>query len=247
MPKYRLTLAYDGTDFHGWQVQSEGSTVQGTLEAVFERCFHTPLRVIGAGRTDTGVHAAGQVAHVTLPEPMEPTALQRMLNGNLPPTIRIHNVERVEESFHAQISAKRKIYHYHLWLEGPLDPLLRHYRTHLPYSICVERLKKAAALFVGTHDFTTFANVGTKTKSAVRTLLRLDIVPQQGGIRLEFEGTGFLYKMVRNITGTLLEVASGKRPLEDIPRLLDAKDRRRAGVAAPPQGLIMVSVAYDDA
>lgn len=169
------------------------------------------------------------------------------LNGLLPPDIRVLEVQTAPDDFHARYSAKSKIYHYHLHLDRVMSPFLRLYRHHVHFPIDLEELRAAAQMFIGTHDFSAFANeaaAGAAAKNPIRTLARLDIVPQEGGLRLEFEGDSFLYKMVRNITGTLLDVCRGKIRREQIPEIFASKDRRMAGPAAPPQGLFLVKIDY---
>lgn len=244
--KYRMVISYDGRGFSGWQVQPGSLTIQGTLEEALHLLTHERVRVVGSGRTDTGVHAVGQSAHFILEKELPPAHLELRLNGMLPPAIRIRELEGVPFSFHAQRSALSKTYHYHLWLERVISPFLAPYRFHVRRPLDIELLKAAAALFVQRTDFATFANVGVPVRSTVRTLLRLDVIEQEGGVRLEFEGEGFLYKMVRNITGTLLAVAMGKLSIDEIPRLLAAKDRRAAGMAAPAHGLFLMEVRYPE-
>lgn len=167
------------------------------------------------------------------------------LNGTLPHDIRIQEINPVLETFHAQYGALSKEYHYHLWLEKTMNPCLRLYRHHFHDSrFRLTWLKEALHEFIGTYDFSTFANVGGCVKSHVRTITRITLQPQEGGVRLEFEGNGFLYKMIRNIVGTLLEVSIGKKQISDIPLLLSAKDRRAAGPAAPAKGLFLVNINY---
>lgn len=243
----RLVIAYDGTDFSGWQIQVNAPSIQQTLEDLLQMILRHPVRVIGAGRTDAGVHAVGQVAHFRHRQPIDHSKLMHSLNGLLPPSIRIIAADPAEIKFHAQHSAKGKIYHYSLGLGRIADPLRRHFRTQYHMPLDLERLQQAARYFIGTFDFTSFANQsdeGSAAKGAVRTLTRLDIIEEPGGIRLEFEGSGFLYKMVRNIVGTLLDVGTGKRQPDDIPRLLAARDRRCIGMAAPPEGLCLIQVKY---
>ncbi len=245
--KYKLTIQYEGTDYSGWQVQPDATTIQETIEQVLEKFLQEPQRIIGAGRTDSGVHALGQVAHFTTERELDQRIFLKSANGLLPHEIRITHIEEVPESFHAQKSAKKKIYHYHLYLDPVQSPFKRRTTTLVRKKIDLELLKKAASEFVGTHDFTSFANSaheGAASKSAVRTIYRLDVVPEEGGIRLEFEGSGFLYKMVRNITGMLIDVSSGRRPLSDIQKVLAAKDRREASRAAPATGLFLVEIFY---
>ena len=244
---YKLTIAYDGTDFSGWQIQPKGESIQGLLEQAFQTIMKEPCRVIGSGRTDAGVHALGQVAHVSLKKEVDLQRLKLSLNGILPPSVRVRSVERSINSFHAQLSAKTKEYHYHICLDDVVLPFDRPYVWHLRKKIDISLLKKAATHFVGTHDFAAFANApgkNSKKPSTVRTITRLDVVETPQGLRLEFEGTGFLYKMVRNITGMLVAVASGRRSLSDIAATLHSKDRKKAERAAPAQGLFLVRVTY---
>lgn len=246
MHKYKLTIAYDGTHYSGWQVQPNGISIQAKIQEALAIALKAPLTIVGSGRTDAGVHALGQVAHFTHEKVLE-NKLLASLNGLLPPDIRIKSIDEVDPSFHAQYSATAKTYRCHLYLERVLDPFKRLYTYQVHRKIDLQLLQKAADAFIGTHDFTSFANeahAGSAAKDPVRTLKRLDIVPEEGGVQLELEADGFLYKMVRNIVGTLLEVASGKRALEDIERLFVAKDRRQAGMAAPPQGLFLIKVDY---
>ena len=202
---------------------------------------------MGAGRTDAGVHALGQVAHFKTDQTVDPVRLIHALNGILPHDIRIKRVECVPDDFHARYSAKSKIYHYHLWLDGPIDPWIRLYRHRPKQKLSLPLLKKGAQEFVGKRDFSSFANAGSGAQSFTRTIYRLDVVAQEGGVRLEFEGDGFLYKMVRNIVGTLLEVATQNRKVEEIKSLLEAKDRTVAGIAAPARGLFLIKVNYHSA
>jgi tRNA pseudouridine38-40 synthase len=243
--KYRMRLAYDGTRYSGWQIQPNSDSIQEIIEKALLTILKKPVRLIGAGRTDAGVHALGQVAHFCINTPLDCQRSGYALNGMLPHDIRIKELDQVDASFHAQYSAISKEYHYNLWLEKTIDPFYRLYRHHVyDPKFSVALLKEAACFLLGSHDFTTFANIGGSVATTVRTLTRIDLVLQEGGIRLEFEGDGFLYKMVRNIVGTLLEVAKGRRRPEEIPALLAAKDRRKAGPAAPPQGLFLIKVNY---
>ncbi len=245
--KYRMILAYDGTDYSGWQIQPNGPSIQGKIEESLAILLKQPVRVIGAGRTDAGVHALGQCAHFVCETVLKPEQLLYALNGMIPEAIRIKEIASTLPDFHAQISAQGKEYHYHLWLEKVIDPFVRRFRHHFSYSdFSLPLLEEASQLFVGRHDFATFANVGGKVSTTIRTIRRLSILPQEGGVRLEFEGDGFLYKMVRNIVGTLLEIATGKKPLDSVQKLLEAKDRKVAGPAASPKGLFLMKVDYEE-
>ena len=191
------------------------------------------------------MHALGQTAHFSTDTPLDCNRLLISLNGQLPQAIRIKELKPTLETFHSQYSAISKEYHYHLWMEKIIDPFLHPYRHHFSDTrFSLSQLQEAALYFIGTQDFTTFTNLGSAVGSKVRTITRLDIIPQEGGLRLEFEGNGFLYKMVRNIVGTLLEVSIGKKTPTQIPQLFAALDRRVAGAAAPAKGLFLVNVNY---
>jgi tRNA pseudouridine38-40 synthase len=247
MPRYKLLIAYDGTSYGGWQSQPNSICIQDLLEKALTILVRQKCEVIGSGRTDAGVHALGQVAHFTTDETIDSGRVLFSLNALLPKEIRALDLSEVHDTFHARFDATGKIYHYRIHLDPVLDPFKRKYALHVQQKINLDALKEAAKLFTGTHDFSSFANSQTKgsaAKDPVRTLRRLDVIEEEGGVRLEFEGTGFLYKMVRNITGTLLEVAEGKRFPEDIASILLAKDRSKAGKAAFPHGLFLVKVFY---
>lgn len=244
---YKLTIAYDGTAYSGWQIQPNGITIQQILQEKIAIILREQVGVTGSGRTDAGVHAKGQVAHFHVSTPLDIYRFQGSLNGLLPPDIRILDVSEVPESFHARYNAKGKIYHYHLHLDRVQNPFTRLYSMHVRENIDVDLLNAAAKKFIGKHDFTSFANeahLGCASNDPIRTLKRLDVFDTDGGIRLEFEADGFLYKMVRNLTGMLLDISSGKYDINEIEVIFAAKDRRKAGMAAPPQGLFLMHVDY---
>lgn len=250
MPRYKLIISYDGTHYCGWQIQPNAPSIQQHIQEAVSQC-HGGNRhpVIGSGRTDAGVHAIAQVAHFDSDRQHDIQRLQFMLNGILPRDIRVKYVEEVSKQFHSQYSAVGKEYHYHLHLDKVSDPFQRLYCWHVFRPLDLSLLREAASLFVGTHDFTSFtneSNSGTAGRNPVRTLYRLDLVPTDCGLRLEFEGNGFLYRMVRNIVGCLVQTATSRRPLEDISRVFEAKDRQQAPRGAPPQGLFLVRVRYND-
>jgi len=244
---YKMTIAYDGTAYSGWQIQPNGISIQAQIEEAIKIIVRKDVKVIGSGRTDAGVHALGQIAHFHCDRDLDLYRFLGSVNGILPRDIRVKSIEEMPLNFHAQRSALGKVYHYHLYLENVQNPFNRLYSYHVHDKMDLELLRKAALLFIGSHDFTSFANeahTGAAYSNPIRNLKRLDIVYEQGGLRLEFEGDGFLYKMVRNIVGTLLEVAKGKRPISDIEAIFQAKDRKKAGMAAPPHGLFLVEVYY---
>jgi tRNA pseudouridine38-40 synthase len=243
--RYKLTIAYDGTRYAGWQVQQNALSIQALIQQALQTALRHPLDLTGSSRTDAGVHARGQTAHFDSPVPFELVKLRLSLNALLPSDIRVLQIEPAAPDFHARYSACSKIYHYHLRLDPISDPFTKLYCHHVFGPSDLSKLRQAAPLFLGTHDFTTFANVKEIPQTdATRTLTRLDLIEQKGGLRLEFEGDGFLYKMVRNITGTLLDVAAGKTVPDAIPSLFAARDRRKAGPTAPPHGLFLMEVIY---
>lgn len=244
---YKLTIAYDGTHYSGWQVQPNAISVQQLIQDALKTVLKEQVVVIGSGRTDAGVHAKAQIAHFKWTGQLDISKLLISLNGLLPHDIRVLKVEETDIDFHSQHSTSGKEYHYFIHLETIMDPFKRNYCWHVRRKIDIPLLKKAARLFVGKHDFTSFTNeqhAGSAAKDPVRTIYRIDVCEIDGGLRLEFEGEGFLYKMVRNIVGMLIDVSSGRRPIEDIPALFAAKDRRQAPMAAPAQGLFLVKVNY---
>jgi tRNA pseudouridine38-40 synthase len=250
MQCYKLTIAYDGTRYSGWQIQPNAPSIQQHLQEALTHLFSGQhIAVIGSGRTDAGVHALNQIAHFKTEHEITTNRLLLALNGLLPRDIRIKKVELAPLHFHSQYSAIGKEYHYHLYLERVMDPFRRLYCWHVLRKLDLALLKEGAVLFVGTHDFTSFANephAGAVFKNPVRTLYRLNLCPVEGGMRLEFEGNGFLYKMVRNIVGTLVDVASHRLTLAKVVSIFEAKDRRCASRAAPPQGLFLVKVTYPE-
>ncbi|KIC75398.1 tRNA pseudouridine synthase A 1 [Neochlamydia sp. EPS4] len=244
---YKMIIAYDGTQYNGWQIQPNGIAIQQKIEETLKIVLRHPTSLIGSGRTDAGVHALGQVANFKTSLRVEPRRFLHSLNGILPKDIRIHSLENVPLNFNARYSAKGKIYHYYLHLKPTLNPFNRLYSLHVGENIDSNSLKEAAQLFIGTHDFTAFANEahsGVAAHDPIRTLQRLDVVPTEEGLCLEFEAEGFLYKMVRNITGTLLEIACNKRSISSIPEIFASKDRRCAGKSAPPHALFLMKVIY---
>ena len=249
MSLYRFDIAYDGTEFSGWQVQNSGPTIQGTLESALFTITRQTVRITGAGRTDAGVHAKGQVAHTRFESPPPIEHLKRALNGLLPHSIRVLHISVAPEGFHSQKSAVKKEYHYHICLDDVVLPFVRPYVWHCRRAVTVDLLVEASRKFVGEHDFRAYSNApgrGCERRTTVRTIFRLDVVRTDTGVRLEFEGNGFLYKMVRNITGMMVSVASGRCRLEDIDEVFLSKDRRLAAPAAPPQGLFLMHVSYKE-
>lgn len=246
MGNFRLTIAYDGSRYNGWQRLggSAGGTIQGRLEGVLAQLCGHPVEIQGAGRTDAGVHARAQVASVALSGDFTPEEVAAYLNRYLPDDIAVTDCRRAAPRFHARLSAQGKRYLYRLWTGQAPDVFRRKYLTPWREPLELAAMEEAAGLLLGRHDFRSFcANHRTK-KSTVRTLTRLDIQRLGEEVCLTFEGDGFLYHMVRILTGTLLEVGTGKRPASSMPALLAARDRSQAGPTAPARGLILDEVFY---
>lgn len=243
---FKITIEYDGTDFKGWQVQGKGErTVQGELESVLLKVFKKHVGVVGSGRTDTGVHAKGQVAHFCAETDMPVEELKRALNFNLPGDIVVVRIENVRNGFNAQFSAKKKTYSYAVFNRDCPAALHRRTSYFLPRRINVALMKREARALLGRHDFSSFANVDkTRTCDAIRTIYKLAIVKQGPWIRFTVQADGFLYKMVRNIVGTLLQVGVGYFPPGSLKKMLKRRDRRSAGFAAPAHGLCLEEVIY---
>lgn len=245
---YKLLIAYEGTSYNGWQIQSNATSIQAHIQKALAIALkRESVTIIGSGRTDTGVHAVGQVAHFHFDNSVDCDRLLFALNGLLPKDIRIYAIDEVPLDFHARYSAIGKEYHYHLHLNRVMNPCQRHYRWHYFKPLDLKLLKEGTNLFIGTHDFSSFANEMNKEstpKNAVRTIYELNICEQEGGIRLEFKGNGFLYRMVRNIVGTLVNIGSSKISIDEVKQIFSSKDRSKASIAAPAHGLFLMKVEY---
>jgi tRNA pseudouridine38-40 synthase len=240
-----MIVAYDGAPFAGWQSQSHRNTIQDHLERAFERVAGEPVRVHGAGRTDAGVHALAQCAHVDLAKLLAPTRWLEALNALLPPAIRVMRCQYVSNDFHARLSAKRKIYRYRIWSAPVLPPFEYRRAWHIERQLDLKVLKKAAKHFVGTHDFAGFAaNRGKPEKSTIRTIYSVRVRQKGLYVTIEFNGDGFLYKTVRLIVGSLVKCALGRMRIEDIVARLDSGQTGAARFAAPAEGLFLVRVRY---
>ncbi len=242
--RLKLTIAYDGAAFKGWQSQPFGVTVQDAVEDALQRISGKRVVVHGAGRTDTGVHAIGQCAHIEVPDRMRAAEWQRILNFNLPGTIRIMRCQKVSKDFHAQHSAKGKIYRYFIRNHSVALPLEANQVWLVPQKLDTGLLRRTAALFVGRHDFGGFAANRSAPDRTVRTLTRIRIVQKGTLIALTFEGEGFLYRMVRMLTGSMVRVASGEDGLADVENRLREPVRPNWRHAAPASGLHLIKVLY---
>ena len=241
----KLVLAYDGTSLVGWQRQAEGDSVQGLLEAALGRFEGGPVTVHGAGRTDAGVHALGQVASVRVSFTHDTATLVRALNAQLPEVVRIWSVEDVPDGFHARSSARSKTYRYCIRNAPVASPFERAFVWHVPGTLALDRMQRAAALLVGQHDFAAFQSVGSDANGTIRTVTESAITLRDGLLTYEITGNGFLRHMVRAIVGTLVEVGRGWRDVENVVTLLGHGRRADAGPTAPPHGLFLVRVHYD--
>jgi tRNA pseudouridine38-40 synthase len=255
MSCFKLTLAYDGTEFSGWQAQPERRTVQGELERAWREITGETVRFQVAGRTDAGVHAIGQVASVESATQIPPEALTLALNAKLPEDAAVRSVELAHDGFHATHDAKRKRYRYSIYNDSRRPVFLRRYAWHVPTPLDIAAMNTAAKLLAGTHDFVSFQSAGSERESTVRTIFAAEVTrgrAGQGGadveveslVLIEVEGDGFLYNMVRAIAGTLVEVGRGKRAPEWTAEVIAALDRCAAGQTAPPQGLTLLRVEY---
>lgn len=249
----RLLIAYDGSNYRGWQRQRQGETIQGELEKKLTLLCGEPITVHGAGRTDAGVHALGMVAHFHTTASFPVAAFFKGLNSMLPRDIRILGAEAVAADFHSRYSALGKTYRYDFFTGAVQLPSARLYRAHLPGTFDLGRLETGLATLIGTHDFSSFERTGSRDKNAsegrgaVRTLFQASCFPQLGCAdcwSLRLTGDGFLRQMVRILAGTLIEMGQGKRPPEEITALLAAQDRRLAGLTAPACGLFLEKIYY---
>jgi tRNA pseudouridine38-40 synthase len=247
LARYRLTLAYDGTDFLGWQRQADGvgRTVQGELEAALARLSGgRPVAVAGAGRTDAGVHALGQVASFDLPRDVVPSELGRALNGLLPEDVRVLEAAAAAEGFHARRSAVSKLYRYELDCGGIPLPQRRRHAGWVPWSLDPGRVAAAAALFLGRHDFASLASTGGSVATTTRTVTRSDATFLGATLVYETEADGFLRKMVRSMVGGLVAAGRGATSVDALARALAARDRRAWPPPADARGLTLVRVTY---
>jgi tRNA pseudouridine38-40 synthase len=251
MRTLKLTIAYDGARFVGWQRQAHGESIQGLLEAALASLEGRPVTLHGAGRTDAGVHAIGQTASVSLACPHDAATILRAMNAQLPPDVRVIDAADVPPDFHARFSARGKTYRYLVVNDRIATPFLSRFAWHVHERLDVDAMRSAAAALAGTHDFAAFQSAGTALSSSTRTLMRSELwvedaaFPAHGQtIVYEVTGDGFLRHMVRAIVGTLVDVGRGQRPPESMHELLASGSRAAAGPTAPAQGLFLVSVTY---
>jgi tRNA pseudouridine38-40 synthase len=261
---FKITIAYDGTDLVGWQRQAAGVSIQGLLEEALRDLDQRDVTVTGAGRTDAGVHALGQVASIAVQRSIDAPALLRALNARLPATVRVTAAEPAAATFHARFDATRKWYRYRIWNAAVPCPFERAYTWHVSSALDLVAMNAAAALVAGRRDFAAFQAAGSAVTSTEREVFESSIRSQHAredepdaGTRdasaptvraplvvYDISGSGFLRHMVRNIVGSLVEIGRGRRPVEWMTEILDGRSRALAGPTAPPQGLVLVAVEY---
>lgn len=248
MRRIVLKVAYDGTAYCGWQVQPNGITIQQVLEETIEKLFHEKVHIVGSGRTDSGVHAMGQIAAFDLQHQIPVLSLVQALNSRLPGDIRIMSGCEAESGFNPRFDAKQKTYRYSFYEGMILPPMYRNYAVRLPYRMDWQRVEQMLDLLVGEHDFAAFHTLGSSAKTTVRTIYQAShrVSPEDEHLHyIEVTGNGFLYNMVRIIAGTAIEVGSSKRSLEMVQEALETGDRNKTGPTAPPQGLMLMDVVYE--
>ena len=248
MVRYKAVIAYDGTLFSGFQRQPGARTVQEELEKTLLRLNSgQTVQVHGAGRTDAGVHAYGQVIHFDLPQVRDVEKLRFGLDTQSPEDLAVVSVSLVNDDFHARYCKHMKTYEFLVDTGRPKNPLLRHYATAFPYSVDLVAMQTAIRDLVGTHDFTGFTAAGTSVENKVRTITEASVVrdEESGLLRFRFTGNGFLYKQVRNMVGTLLKIANGRMPVTQVQTILSSRNRQLAGPTAAPNGLYLKEILYD--
>lgn len=245
MNNYRLTLQYDGGRYKGWQRLGKGeNTIQDKIEQVLSELVGQELEIIGCSRTDAGVHALAQVANFWTEKQLSCEEIQSYANHYLPQDISVILVEAVSEEFHARYKAKDKTYLYKLWNENYSNPFMRKYSMHVNKKLNLSEMKKASRYLIGTHDFTAFSNAKSKKKSMLRTIHSIDFEEAEGMINIRIRGDGFLYNMVRWMVGLLIEVGLGNCNGEEIPDIIESKERNRTGNLADACGLYLEKISY---
>jgi tRNA pseudouridine38-40 synthase len=243
--RLKAFVGYDGTDFYGWQIQAHHPTVQSTIEECLQRICGNHIGITGAGRTDSGVHAYAQVAHFDWDHYLQPEKLILAMNGILPYTIRIHSLQEANDEFHARFDALSKKYIYRIDPEKISSPFHYRFALHYPHRFDRDLMAQCAQLIEGEHDFSAFQASGTDIVTTRRTVFGVETGMDRGLFYVRIHATGFLRKMVRFLVGTMLEIASGKRPIDDLHRALHQQDKHGVGVPAPARGLFLEKVFYE--
>lgn len=244
MRRVKLTVAYDGTDYCGWQIQNNGLTVEGELNRALSELTGETIIVTGASRTDAGVHARGNVAVFDTDSPIPPERIKYALNVKLPEDIVVVASEEVDRNWHPRHCDSAKTYEYRILNSEFPDPVRRRDTWHVSFDLNIEKMRRAADYLVGQHDFKSFCSAQTTVKDTVRTIYRLDVEKENDMVKIRVTGSGFLYNMVRIIAGTLAGVGRGMFSPEDVCVMLKARNRETAGMTAPPQGLTLVGIRY---
>ena len=244
MRNIKLTIEYDGKDFNGWQKQPNKLNIQGEIEKAIFNVTGETVELYASGRTDAGVHALGQVANFKTNTTIPINKIAIAINSQLKKSIIIKQAEEVEEDFHSRYKCKQKTYRYIINNSLQGTAIYRYLEYHMPQELNIEKMKKAIKYFEGEHDFKAFKSSGTSSKSSVRTIYKAEIKQNEEKIYIELTGNGFLYNMVRIISGTLVDVGLGKIKAEDIPNIIEEGKRENAGKTLPPHGLYLVSVIY---
>ncbi len=245
MHNYKLTIAYDGEHFRGWQrLGNTENTIQGIIEKALSAMLGYPIEIVGASRTDAGVHALAQTANFKIADNLNCQEIKHFLNHCLPKAISICAVEEVSERFHARYNAKSKTYLYKIWNESYSNPFMRYYSMQVEQKLDLLQMKNASQYFLGQHDFTVYSNAKSNKKDKIRTIHSLEIEQKQGMVEIRICGDGFLYNMVRKIVGTLIEIGLGEKKAEEIPLILLSDERILTGEMAPPEGLYLEQISY---
>jgi len=247
MNRIKCIISYDGTLFNGYQVQPNQRTVQIDFEKVLTKMHKgNPIRIHASGRTDTGVHAVGQVIHFDSEYALQPEQWKRALNAQLPKDINVRHVEIVDDNFHSRFDVVQKEYRYFIWNEKDENVFSRNHHYFFPFDLNIDKMQEALDCLLGTHDFSSFCASNTDIKDKVRTIYKGSINKTDQGIVIALVGNGFLYNMVRIIVGTLIEVGQGKRDVKSVKNALLARDRAKAGKTSPPNGLFLWKVDYNN-
>ncbi len=244
MAQYRMLLEYDGTEYHGWQLQPDARTLQGVLEAALGTVLRHAVRVAASGRTDAGVHALGQVATFRTDRPVEPRELRRSLNALTPPDLAVKEIVAVAERFDARRHATARVYEYRIWTAPWRSAFWHRFTWHVPRSLDLPAMRSAATALVGEHDFSAFRASDCDADHPVRRVVHSGFTETEELCVYRIEANAFLKHMVRAIVGTIVEVGTGRRPVEDVARVLASRSRARGGRTAPPQGLVLTEVRY---
>lgn len=243
--QYRLLLEYDGTEYHGWQLQPNARTLQGVLEGALATALRHPARVYAAGRTDAGVHALAQVATFRSERVVEARELRKTLNALTPADIAVREVAAVSEDFDARRSATSRVYEYRIWNQPWRSAFWHRYTWHVPRALDLRAMRTAACVLVGEHDFSAFRAADCESESRIRRVLHSGLTETENLFTYRIQANAFLKHMVRTIVGTLVAVGTGELTPEDVARILAGRDRTQAGATVPPQGLCLVAVSYD--